>query len=103
MGWAAAAWLCAGGASAQTAATVKQATGVRVPAGLIHVDGHLDEPVWNTVPAVSDFIQKNPVEGAPPSDTTEIRFLFDDRSLYVGARMYSRHGAGIQAPINHRD
>ena len=102
VGAVAAALLCCSSAGAQSAAT-KQATGVRVAAGLIHLDGRLDEAVWGTAPVVGDLIQRNPVEGAAPSDTTEIRFLFDDRYLYVGARMNSRHGAGIQAPMNHRD
>ena len=32
----------------------------------LRVDGRLDEPVYETVPPVSDFIQQLPDEGAPP-------------------------------------
>ena len=33
----------------------------------------------------------------------EVRFLFDDTSLWVGARMHSAPGTGIQAPMSRRD
>ena len=33
----------------------------------------------------------------------EVRFAYDDRAFYVGARMFSRNGTGIQAPLGRRD
>ena len=74
---------------------------MRVPAGSIRVDGRLDEAVWRDVPAVTDFVQKEPVEGVPPTDRMDVRFAYDDTALYVGARMYS--DAPIQAPMGRRD
>lgn len=77
---------------------------MRVPSGAIRVDGRLDEEVWGSALPVDDFLQKEPVEGAAPTDRTEIRFAFDETALYVGARMYSSGGAaGIQAPLDRRD
>ncbi|MEX2584229.1 MAG: DUF5916 domain-containing protein [Gemmatimonadota bacterium] len=81
----------------------KDATAVRVPNGSVALDGVLDEDVWATVPAVRDFLQKEPVQGAPPSQPMEVRFVYDDEALYVGARMYSADPAGIQAPLGRRD
>ena len=43
----------------------------------IHVDGRLDEEVYATVPAMSDFIQNDPQEGAPATEKTEVWVLFD--------------------------
>ena len=40
-------------------------------------------------------------EGAPPTDRMEVRFVYDDDALYVGARMFS--DAPIQAPMGRRD
>ena len=53
----------------------------------VNVDGVLDEAVWQIDPAVTEFKQRDPVEGATPSQRTEVRLAFDDDALYVGARM----------------
>ena len=79
----------------------KEAYAMRVPADAIRVDGRLDEAIWRDVPAITDFVQREPVEGAPPTDRMEIRFAYDDIALYVGARMYS--SAPIQSPLGRRD
>jgi len=64
----------------------------------------MDEEVWNRIPPVEDFLQKEPVEGALPTSRTEVRFAYDDEALYVAARMFSPGGpASIQAPLGRRD
>lgn len=85
------------------ASTGKRATAVRVENGSIGIDGVLDEAVWSTAPAVTDFRQKEPNEGAEPTDRMEVRFVYDDAALYIGARMYSADPAAIQAPLGRRD
>ncbi|HUQ86661.1 MAG TPA: DUF5916 domain-containing protein [Vicinamibacterales bacterium] len=84
------------------AANRKQATAARVPNGSIHVDGRIDEEVWQKASPITDFIQKEPVEGAKPTDPMEVRLAYDDDGLYVGARMFSTDGR-IQAPLGRRD
>jgi hypothetical protein len=80
----------------------KQATATRVPNGSIRVDGRLDDEVWQKATPITDFIQKDPVEGAAPTDAMDVRLVFDDDVLYVGARMFSKDGR-IQAPLGRRD
>ena len=80
----------------------KQARAVRVAAGTIVIDGRLEEAAWSQAPAITDFVQKEPLEGATPSDAIEVVFLYDDAALYVGARMSSKHAA-IQSPLGRRD
>ena len=80
----------------------KQATATRVPNGSIRVDGRLDEEIWVKTVAITDFIQKEPNEGAAPTDPMEVRLAYDDEVLYVGARMHSSDGR-IQAPLGRRD
>ena len=65
----------------------KQARAVRVADGAIRVDGRLDDDGVARGRPVTDFVQKEPVEGAPPTDRMEVRFVYDDAALYVGARM----------------
>src|SRR5689334_20974107 len=43
----------------------------------IKIDGHLDEPAWSQAQAATDFRQQSPTEGAPASEKTEVRVLYD--------------------------
>ena len=80
----------------------KQARAVRVAPRAIVIDGRLDEAAWATAPFVTDFTQKEPDEGAAPSDSMRVAFAYDDTALYVAARMSSDHAA-IQSPLGRRD
>ncbi|HEX2091626.1 MAG TPA: DUF5916 domain-containing protein [Longimicrobiaceae bacterium] len=81
----------------------KQVTAVRIEGRSPSVDGRLDEEHWQSAPAVTDFVQKEPAEGQPSTERTEVRFAYDGSALYVGARMYSADPARIQAPMSRRD
>ena len=48
----------------------------------IGIDGRLDEPAWAKAPAADHFVQREPEEGEPASESTEIRVLYDDDNLY---------------------
>src|SRR5690349_9158211 len=41
----------------------------------LRVDGRLDEEVYSSTTAISDFIQTEPSEGAPASEKTEVWVL----------------------------
>lgn len=86
--------------SAQTDAR-KEARAVRTPTP-IRVDGRLDEEIWQRAQPVTDFVQQEPTEGGLPSAGTEVRFVYDETSLYVGARMSGAPGT-VQAPMSRRD
>ena len=58
---------------------------VRLEAPLA-IDGVLDERFYRDVPALSDFVQVEPVEGAPATEQTEIWLAFDDDNVYVSGR-----------------
>ncbi len=48
------------------------------------IDGRLDDAVWATAAPSGGFVQHFPDEGAPPSEPTTVRVLYDDKNLYVG-------------------
>lgn len=52
------------------------------------IDGRLDDEVWNTAPVISELYQLDPNEGEPVSERTEVRILYDDYNLYIGAWLY---------------
>lgn len=54
----------------------------------ITVDGELTEDEWETAEVITRFIQKNPDQGEPSSYPTEVRVLFDNQRLYIGAVLY---------------
>ena len=89
--------------SAAQTAPVKQAHIRRIGDGAIRLDGRLDEDVWEVLPALTDFIQKAPVEGAPPSQRMEVRLAYDSRALFIGFRLWSQDPSTIQAPLGRRD
>jgi hypothetical protein len=86
----------------QHASAAPQATATRLT-GTVQVDGRLDEPVWQTAPAVSQLVQFRPIEGGPPSQRTEVRVVYDDEAIYVGARMFDDKPAQIVARLARRD
>lgn len=61
------------------------------------IDGVLDDAVWDNAAVVDDLRQVYPIEFAPPSERTEIRLLYDDDALYVGAIMYDTDPDDITA------
>lgn len=76
----------------------------RIPAGQsLEIDGRLADEVWQSAAFTSDFVQKEPVEGAPPTERTEVAFAYDGKRLYVGARMYSSDPEAIRAVMTRRD
>jgi len=72
-------------------------------AGTIRVDGRLDEPAWRETVPLSRFLQQVPVEGGEPSEKTEIRILFTDTALYIGAVCHDRSPRDIVATQLSRD
>lgn len=48
-----------------------------------HVDGHLDDKVWSTIPASDAFTQSFPHDGETPSDATRVQVAYDDENLYI--------------------
>ncbi len=67
------------------------------------VDGKLDDRVWSEAPVIDDLYQVEPVEGAVPSQRTEVRLVYDDDALYVGVLCYDTDPGGIVATQRVRD
>jgi len=46
------------------------------------------EQVWQNNFEITDFTQLDPAEGKPATQRTEVRIVYDDAAVYIGARMY---------------
>ena len=53
------------------------------------IDGNIDEEAWNNaIPVASDFIQNFPVYGNAASQKTEVKIIYDNTAIYIGAHLY---------------
>ena len=68
----------------------------------IDLDGRILEDIWQSATPITDFTQQEPVEGGAPSERTEIRVIFDNDYLYIGAILYDDPD-GILAYQRQRD
>jgi hypothetical protein len=79
----------------------------RIPAmrvtDAIKIDGLLDEPAWSLAQPATDFRQERPIEGAPATERTEVRVLFDDKNIYFGIRAFDSDPGHINARDLVRD
>ena len=80
-----------------TAVAVRRSTAVVL-------DAKLDDDAWKAATPITDFRQVDPDEGQPATQRTDVRFLFDEDALYVGAKMYDLEGAnGVVTRLVRRD
>lgn len=75
---------------------------VRVTGAMV-IDGRLDEPIWGQATPADGFRQRDPKEGEPASERTEVRVAYDDLALYVGVRLFDREPAKIKHRLSRRD
>ena len=69
----------------------------------IVLDGLLTESAWSDAPPITEFLQRDPQEGAPASERTEVRILFDNQQIYFGVVCFDSNPAGIRATELRRD
>jgi hypothetical protein len=67
------------------------------------IDGRLDEGVWARGQLITRFVQREPLEGAPVSQRTDVRVLRDGEALYVGAWLYDANPSSIVFGQTRRD
>ncbi len=85
---------------AQNGAAVAKATRVeKAPT----IDGILDDASWTEASRLGDFVQRDPVEGEPVSERTEVRITYDDQAVYIGAWLFDRDPNGIVYGETRRD
>ena len=66
------------------------------------VDGNLSDPAWSQAPVATDFVQMIPDPGAPASERTEARILYDDEAIYVAIRAWDSAPDSIVGQLTRR-
>ena len=67
------------------------------------IDGIFSSDEWGEALPVSDFIQKDPIEGAETSGKATLYFLYDDEYLYIAAKMIHDEPEAILSTMSRRD
>ena len=67
------------------------------------VDGKLDEQAWRDAELFTGFTQREPAQGTPGSERTEVRIFTDDQALYVGAWLFDSRAGEIVPGEKVRD
>lgn len=93
--------LCALGLGARENASIQAVRAVTS----VKLDGRLGEAVWLQAPPLrAAFTQVWPEYGQPSPLETEVRVVYDDHNLYVGARMHHPAGkATVVRRLHRRD
>jgi hypothetical protein len=93
----------AAGAVPQAPATPRpSARAAKIDAG-IKVDGILDDPAWQNAAPIGSLIQREPDEGAPATEQTEVRVLYTASTLYLGVLCRDRTPNAIVSTQLTRD
>ncbi|MHA6249476.1 DUF5916 domain-containing protein [Pontibacter sp. CAU 1760] len=67
------------------------------------IDGVLDEPAWQQAEVASQFIQHRPTPGLASRYPTEVRMMYDDVAIYIGAVMQDASQDSIFRELGRRD
>src|SRR5205809_3757681 len=71
--------------------------------GELRIDGRLDEPAWALAAPATGLRQREPLEGQPATEQTEVRVLFDARNLYIGILARDSEPERVVAHLLQRD
>lgn len=69
----------------------------------IKLDGSLDEKSWKDAALATGFTQREPKDGAPATEKTEVRILYSRDALYVGIIAYDSAPDSVIASLFRRD
>ncbi|MBK6946981.1 MAG: hypothetical protein IPH16_01895 [Haliscomenobacter sp.] len=90
-------------ASAQAPVVAKKQLQAARALHAIQIDGALTEAAWQAVSPGTDFITLEPVPGEPSSQKTEVKVIYDNTGIYIGAICWDTEPGGIQKELTQRD
>ena len=67
------------------------------------IDGDLSDPAWAQAEVIDEFYQNAPDAGAPATERTEVRIIYDQNNLYVGVYSFHSMPEDIVLGIMQRD
>ena len=88
-----------------TSYSQKKTLKAKLTASHIIIDGKDTEEDWTTAPVATNFIMFEPDNGKPISENkkTEVKILYDNKSIYVFAKLYDDQPQKISTELTNRD
>ena len=67
------------------------------------IDGQLGNPEWREAAVISDFVQYEPQEGAPPTEKTIVYLGYDSENFYLAFECHDSNPEAIRCTLCQRD
>ena len=67
------------------------------------VDGRLDDAVWQDAAGITDFIQQQPLDGAPASEKSDVYIAYDSTNIYLAFHAHYEDPSIMRANRSDRD
>lgn len=68
-----------------------------------HIDGSIDDLIWQGIPTVGQFIQSEPVENAQATFQTDVKILYTNNAIYFAAFCHDPEPDKILRQLGTRD
>lgn len=67
------------------------------------IDGRLDDLAWQDAALISEFVQSQPIDGAPATEDTEVYITYDSTNIYIGVHAHYSDPSMMRANRADRD
>ena len=67
------------------------------------LDGRLDDLAWQNAAVITDFVQRQPLDGAPATEATEVYIAYDSTNIYIGVHAHYTDPTMMRANRADRD
>lgn len=67
------------------------------------IDGFVNDPIWELAAPITDFIQKEPLQGTPASEKTVVKIVFNNDAVFVSVICYDKEPDQIRVTDSRRD
>ena len=67
------------------------------------IDGRLDDAAWRSAAAITEFVQRRPLDGAPATEATEVYVAYDSANIYIGVYAHYSDPSMMRANRADRD
>lgn len=67
------------------------------------IDGYLDDEAWESAPIAKDFVQFEPYNGKNPTQKTDVKMVYSNSAIYIGAMLYDEFPDSISKNLCKRD
>ena len=81
----------------QSSNNKKSLQAIKINSNELVLDGKLDEPFWEKITGIEDFLMQEPIEGGEPTENTIVKIAYDEKYLYIGAVLFDSDPDKIKA------